>query len=181
MELPPNPDNNPHLRGEIERGKEAPVRFEAGLTGNTVKAARIESKASAGEAAWAVMRGWSYPTYMAPQLHTADEPAPLYAKERLRPPPVEGMTFIGPVDYKHQMVFNDNKPLYQPNPPYNSGMRVYRLEPGMRPWRNPRFGSPDYAQPYDLIPTGEYTVRGRAFTVTQGGKTGDDLVLCTLQ
>ena len=95
MELPPNPDNNPHLRGEIERGKEAPVRFEAGLTGNTVKAARIESKASAGEAAWAVMRGWSYPTYMAPQLHTADEPAPLHAKERLRPPSVEGETFIG--------------------------------------------------------------------------------------
>ena len=68
------------------------MRFEAGLTGNTVKAARIESKASAGEAAWAVMRGWSYPTYMAPQLYTADVPAPLHAKERLRPPPVEGST-----------------------------------------------------------------------------------------
>ena len=40
------------VRGEIERGKEAPVRFEAGLTGNTVKAARIESKASAGELRW---------------------------------------------------------------------------------------------------------------------------------
>ena len=82
------------------------------------------------------------------------------------------------------MVFNDNKPLYQPNPPYNTGMRVYRMQPGMRPWRNPRFGSPDYAQPYDRIPTGEIQRQAIAFTVTRaegGGKTGDDLEMCTLQ
>ena len=160
------------------------MRFEAGLTGNTVKAARIESKASAGEAAWAVMRGWSYPTYMAPQLHTADEPAPLHAKERLRPPSVEGETFIGPVDYRHQMVYKDKRKIRQPNPTGDD--RVYRPS-GPTSWHEPlpfTYAEPYYGEPYDRIPTGEYTVSGRAFTVTQaegGGKTGEDLVMCTLQ
>ena len=86
MELPPNPNNNPHLRNELERGKEAPVRFEAGLSGNTVKAARLES--SAGEAAWRAMREWSYPMVLAPQLHTADEAVRLPTKDSTRPPRV---------------------------------------------------------------------------------------------
>ena len=89
----------------------------------------------------------------------------------------------GPVDYRHQMVYKDKRTIKQPNPSFASGNRVYRPSKDT-PWHNPSPFYPDYANPYDLIPTGEYTVRGRAFTVTQaegGGKTGEDLVLCTLQ
>ena len=99
-------------------------------------------------------------------------------------PWVEGETFIGPVDYRHQMLTIDNKDLYQPNPPYNTGMRVYRMQPGMRPWRNPSPFFPDYATPYDQIPSGESEPRPRTFSVTRyggEGKTGDDLQMCTLQ
>ena len=107
------------------------MRFEAGLTGNTVKAARIESKASAGEAAWAVMRSWSYPTYMAPQLHTADEPAPLYAKERLRPAPVEDMTFIGPIDYRTHALTHRARNRLQPSLVFRASRDIPFQEEGL--------------------------------------------------
>ena len=139
------------------------MRFEAGLTGNTVKAARIESKASAGEAAWAVMRGWSYPTYMAPQLHTADVPAPLHAKERLRPPSLEGETFIGPVDPRTHALTVVTRSQLEPGHVRRASKRVpFKLNL----WR----------PPYDRVFTGEQHVYVRSQP-----HLGDTLDLCSIQ
>ena len=55
MELPPDPNQNPHLRAELQRNR-APDRFTAGP--QSVKAARLESFASLGQRAYDRVVEW---------------------------------------------------------------------------------------------------------------------------
>ena len=164
-----DPNLNPFLLNELERGKEAPPVFEERGAPARFNAGGQTVKAATGEAAWRAMRQWSYPMVLAPQLHTADEAVRLPTKDSTRPPPVRGLPFIGPgnpgmaTDYYSYKIGEDAPPS-----PYN--YKPERAAPRTQTWRY------NYDRPYDFIYTGEHHLQA-----PQGAPDSEYAERCRMQ